>query len=148
MGFALEIEILTTYTCKLLLQVITVPVLISTIQKSPQHPWSLFPACCIVTSCSLAAASNSGDLSTSRTQVLSSQPPVQNWITAKEVTPVVFKVTPRHRPHRKCSSSVVVKMCLPHFCVAMIMARTLFLTVSLLLGVDLLLWECACRAVA
>jgi hypothetical protein len=38
-----------------------------------------FPACCVFTSCSLVKASNSGDSSASRAQVLSSQPPVQNF---------------------------------------------------------------------
>jgi hypothetical protein len=37
-----------------------------------------FPACCIFTSRSLTTASNSGDSSASRSQVLSSQAPVQN----------------------------------------------------------------------
>jgi hypothetical protein len=36
-----------------------------------------FPACCVFTSRFLATDSNSGDSSTSRSQVLSSQPPVQ-----------------------------------------------------------------------
>jgi hypothetical protein len=51
---------------------------VSTIYKSPQHPPSLFPACCVFTSRSLATASNSGDSSASHAQVLSSQPPMQN----------------------------------------------------------------------
>jgi hypothetical protein len=38
----------------------------------------LFPTCCIFTSCSLAAASNSGDSSVSRAQVPSSETSVQN----------------------------------------------------------------------
>jgi hypothetical protein len=37
-----------------------------------------FPACCIFTGCSLAAASNSGDSLASRAQVLSSRPPDHN----------------------------------------------------------------------
>jgi hypothetical protein len=37
-----------------------------------------FPACCGITNCSLATASNSGDSSASHAQVLSSQPPSQN----------------------------------------------------------------------
>jgi hypothetical protein len=37
-----------------------------------------FPACCVLTSLSLATASNSGDSSSCCAQVLSSQPPVQN----------------------------------------------------------------------
>jgi hypothetical protein len=53
------------------LQAITAPPLISTIRRSPQHPLSLFPACCVFTSRSLATASNSGDPSASHAQVLS-----------------------------------------------------------------------------
>jgi hypothetical protein len=65
-------NLLTTYTHDSELQTITAPPLISTIHKSPQHPLSLFqPA--VFTSRSLATASNSGDLSGSRAQVLFSQ---------------------------------------------------------------------------
>jgi hypothetical protein len=39
-----------------------------------------FPACCVFTSRSLATASNSKDSSASRTQVFSSQTPVQYWL--------------------------------------------------------------------
>jgi hypothetical protein len=69
---------LTTYTHGSELQAITAPPLILTIHKSPKHPLSLFPACCVFTSRSLATASNSGDSSAPRAQVLSSQPPLQN----------------------------------------------------------------------
>jgi hypothetical protein len=41
-------------------------------------PAKLFPACCVFTSRSLATASNSEDSSAIRSQVLSSQTPVQN----------------------------------------------------------------------
>jgi hypothetical protein len=46
------------------------------LEKSPQHPLSHLPACCVI-SRSLATASNSGNLA-SRAQVLSLQPPVLN----------------------------------------------------------------------
>jgi hypothetical protein len=42
-------------------------------------PAKLFPACLVLTSFSLATASNSGDSSAPCAQVLSSQAPVQNW---------------------------------------------------------------------
>jgi hypothetical protein len=42
---------------------ITASPLISTLYKSPQHPPSLFPACCVFITRSLAMASNSGDSS-------------------------------------------------------------------------------------
>jgi hypothetical protein len=47
------------------LQVIAVLSLISTLHKSPQHPLSLFSACRVFISHSLATASNSGDSSAS-----------------------------------------------------------------------------------
>jgi hypothetical protein len=43
---------------------------ISTLYTSLQHSLSLFPACCVLTSRSMATASNSGDYSASRAQVL------------------------------------------------------------------------------
>jgi hypothetical protein len=62
------------------LQIITALSLISTLYKSPQHLISLFPGCCVSKSRSLAMASNSRDASASCAQVLSSQPPMHNWI--------------------------------------------------------------------
>jgi hypothetical protein len=70
--------LLTTYTRHSELQVITALSLISTLYKSPQLPLSLFPACSVFNSRSLATANNSGDSSASRAQVLLSQPPVQS----------------------------------------------------------------------
>jgi hypothetical protein len=69
-------DLLTTYKHNSELQVITVPTLISTLYRSLHGKPSL--ACCVFTSRSLATASNSDDSSASRTQVLSSQPPMQN----------------------------------------------------------------------
>jgi hypothetical protein len=63
-------DLLTTYTHNLELQVITALSLISTVYKSPQHPLSPFPGCCVFNSCSLATAYNSGDSSASRTHVV------------------------------------------------------------------------------
>jgi hypothetical protein len=40
------------------------PLLISTFHWSPQHPLSLFPACCVFNSRSLVTDSNSGNFST------------------------------------------------------------------------------------
>jgi hypothetical protein len=60
------------------LQVITAPPLISSLYSLLQHPLSLFPACYVLTSRSLSTASSSGDCSASRSQVLLSQPPLQN----------------------------------------------------------------------
>jgi hypothetical protein len=95
-------NLLTTYTHNSEPQAIT-------IHKSPQLPLSLFPTCCVFTSRSLAMAPNSGDSSVSRTQVLSSQPPVQNQNELEYArNPLV--ITSRHGPHRKHSSSTVVCM--------------------------------------
>jgi hypothetical protein len=62
-------DLLTTYTHKPELQVITALSLISTIYKLPQHPLSLFPACYVFTSRSLSTAFNGKDSSASRSQV-------------------------------------------------------------------------------
>jgi hypothetical protein len=67
-------DLLTTYTHHSELQVITELLQISTLYKSSQHSLSLFPACCVFISRSLATASNSGDFSASRAHVLYSQP--------------------------------------------------------------------------
>jgi hypothetical protein len=74
------------------IQAITAPPLISTIDKSPEHPLNLFPAYCVISS-SLATVSNSGDSSASRAEVLSSQPSVKNSLTTQ--VKVKVKVTLR-----------------------------------------------------
>lgn len=113
---------MTTYMHDSELQAVTLPPLVSTIHKSQQHPLSCFPACCIFTSPSLATASDSGDSSASRTQVLSSQPPVQNS--------TVLVITSQHGPHIKHCSSVVVLVCIATWmcilscCIEMCMAWT------------------------
>jgi hypothetical protein len=72
------LDLLTTCTHHSEFQIITASSRIATLYKSLQHPLS-FPACCVLTSRSLAKVStNSGDSSTSRAQVVLSQPPVQN----------------------------------------------------------------------
>jgi hypothetical protein len=78
-------DLLTTYTHHSELQAITALSLISTIHKSPQHPLS-FPPCCAFTRRSLVTASNIGDSSASRVQVLSSQPPAQDWTLDWQLT--------------------------------------------------------------
>jgi hypothetical protein len=75
------LDLLTTYKHDTLSTSNYSATAISTIQKSPQQTLSLFPAWCAFTSRSLAMASNSGDSSASRAQVLSSQPPLQNSTT-------------------------------------------------------------------
>jgi hypothetical protein len=80
-GLGWWMNLLNTYTHDTELHAITGPPLIFIIHKSTQHPLSPFPACCVFTSRSLATASNSGDCSASRAQVLSSQPPNQNSLS-------------------------------------------------------------------
>jgi hypothetical protein len=53
--------------------------IISTSHKSPQHPLSLFPACCVFNSCSLAKASNNEDSSASRDHVVTVRRISRNW---------------------------------------------------------------------
>jgi hypothetical protein len=68
-------NLLITYTHDSEIQVITAPLLICIVHKSPQHPVSFFQ---VFTSRTLAAASNGGDSSALHAQVFSSQPLVQN----------------------------------------------------------------------
>jgi hypothetical protein len=70
------LDLLTTYTHHSELQVVTVPLLNSTIHRSPQHPLCVFPACCVFNSFSIVTAYNSGDSSASRTHVVTVQ-----WIS-------------------------------------------------------------------
>jgi hypothetical protein len=81
-------DLLTTYTHDSELQVITALSLISTLYKSPQHPLSLFAACCVFISCYVAATSNSGDFSAPCPQVDST-------------APTIFLTTTLHGPSRK-----------------------------------------------
>jgi hypothetical protein len=80
------LDLLTTCTQNSELRVITAQALISTHYKSPQHPLRQFPACCVFNSCSLTTASNSGDSSASRAQVLLSHPPVQKSCQMPQLT--------------------------------------------------------------
>jgi hypothetical protein len=56
-----------------------------------------FLARCVFTSRSLVKASNSGDSSASRTQILSSQ----TLYTTDLVDPIIFLIIPRHGPRRQ-----------------------------------------------
>jgi hypothetical protein len=62
--------------------------LISTIYKLPQHPLSLFPACCVLNSLSLVTASNGGDSSASRPRIVTVRQISRNW------TPVNSTIAP------------------------------------------------------
>jgi hypothetical protein len=94
-----RIGLLTTCTHHSGLRVITAPLLISKIDRWPQHPLSLFPACCVFNSCSLATASNSEDSSAStRSRRYCPQNIPQLYIL---VILIVFKITFWRGPYRK-----------------------------------------------
>jgi hypothetical protein len=67
------LDSLTTLAHNSRLHLITALLIISTLYKSPQHPLSLFPACFVFNSHSLAVASNSGNSSASHTHVITVQ---------------------------------------------------------------------------
>jgi hypothetical protein len=148
-GMGWRINLLTTYIHHSEPQVITALLLFSTIHRSPQHLLSVFPACCVFNSRSLAVASNIGDSSGSRPEVLSPRPPVQNstlnWQLTTKWVPgwrpfhtnlhrltfnfqlttnnvIVFKITSRRGPHRKHRSSIVVRCSFPRECVYLAVA--------------------------
>jgi hypothetical protein len=81
-GLEWWMDLLTTCTHHSELQVITAPLLISTIHKSPLHPLNLFPACS-VNSRSLATSSNSGDSSASLAHVVTLRRISRNWTLVK-----------------------------------------------------------------
>jgi hypothetical protein len=56
-------------------------------------PAKLYPACSVFISRSLETASNNGDSSASRAQVLSLQRPVQNWLTSQVKVKVMLRPT-------------------------------------------------------
>jgi hypothetical protein len=88
-------DLLTAYTHDSELQAITTPLLISTIQKSPQHPLSLFQSA-VFTSRSLATVLTVEILQLDALKASVHRLP---YIT-HTVAPAVFKITPRHGPRR------------------------------------------------
>jgi hypothetical protein len=98
------LDLLIIYTHDSELQAITAPPLISTIHKSPQQPLNLFRPARVFTSRFLATASNGGDFSPSRPQVLSeggSLPTTSFPYTTDLVAPFVILITPLHGSSRK-----------------------------------------------
>jgi hypothetical protein len=71
-------DLLTTYIHHSELQVITAPLVI-TIHRTPQHLLSLFPACCVFNSRSLATDSNIGDSATSSAHIVTLRRISRNW---------------------------------------------------------------------
>jgi hypothetical protein len=99
-------DLLTTYTHNLEVQVITVPLLISTIHKSPQHPLSLFQP---------ALSSPAGPWQwflTVESLQLHMLPllPAGHHLTTELMLQTVLVITSRHRPHRKHPVSIVVQL--------------------------------------
>jgi hypothetical protein len=141
-------HLLITYTHHSELQVITALSLIFTIHKLQQHPLSLSSAWCIFISRSLATASNSGDFSVLRAHRLPCRTQFTTdsffhsipyrthsqltlcQLTTNWVVPIVFKVTPRHGPHRKHPFPLLQSNCCT--CLAMGCTKS-FPTVALLL---------------
>jgi hypothetical protein len=72
-------DLLITYIHHSELLVITAPLLFSTILRSPQHPLSLFPVCCVFNRPFLATASHSGDSAASRSHVDTDRRISHNW---------------------------------------------------------------------
>jgi hypothetical protein len=100
--------LLTTYTHHSELHALNNSVACLHTLQSITAPTKFFPTCCVFTSPSLSTVSNNGDSSASPAQFLFSQPPVQistiTWqLTTNWVARIVFKITPRHGPHRKHS---------------------------------------------
>jgi hypothetical protein len=89
-----------------------------------QNPLRPFPASCVFNSHSLASTPNSGDYSVSCTHVITVRRISRNW----NVPPIVFKIIYRHVPRRKHSPFIVIEVCLPLHCLAMVAARTTYKT--------------------
>jgi hypothetical protein len=112
------LNLLTTYTHESELQGISAPPLISIHKptehnKSPQHPLSLFPACSVFISRSLATPSNSGyfQLNALKSSLNGGSLPIASFphslpYRTDLVVPVVFFITPRHGPRRQHHSSL------------------------------------------
>jgi hypothetical protein len=79
-GMNCVLDLLNTCIHHSELQLITAPLLISTIHRSPQHLLSLFAARCVFKSHSIATASNSEDFSASRSHVTTVRRISRNWI--------------------------------------------------------------------
>jgi hypothetical protein len=82
-----RLDLLTTYTHNSGLQAITAP--------PPQHPLTLFPACYIFISRSLATAPNNADSSASQVHILASQTPVQNLLNWLNSRPPSYNISAR-----------------------------------------------------
>jgi hypothetical protein len=101
------LDVLTTCTHHSELQVITALSLIFTLYKSPQHPLSPFPTCCVFNSRSLATASNSGDSSAFRAHVVARRLTLDIWNplncqpSTSRIALIVFLNTTLRRPNRK-----------------------------------------------
>jgi uncharacterized membrane protein YozB (DUF420 family) len=76
-GMDRRMDLLTIFIHHSELQVITAPLPVSTIHRSPQHPLSSFPACCVFNS--LAMASNNGDYPPSSAHVITVRRISRNW---------------------------------------------------------------------
>jgi hypothetical protein len=96
-------DLLIIYTHNSELQAVTAPSLIYTLYKSPQHMLSLFSACCVFTIRSLATALTVEilQLHALRSSLHRLAYRILYQLRTNLVGPFVFKITPRHGPHRK-----------------------------------------------
>jgi hypothetical protein len=109
------LDSLTPCTYHSELQLITALSTIFTLYKSPQHPLNLFPACCVFTSSSLTTASNSGDSSASRAQVLPSPTLVRNNLPDIPSTELERHLSSSSLPERNCTRHSLAKPQLSSF---------------------------------
>jgi hypothetical protein len=94
-------DLLTTYTHHSEIQAITALSLISTLYKSPQHPLSHFPACCIFVSRSLSTALKVEILQLHTVRFYHHSIPCRSLFSP--FAPIVFRISARHGPGRKHS---------------------------------------------
>jgi hypothetical protein len=106
------IDLLTTCTHHSELQIITALLIISTLYKSRQL--SLFPACCVSNSCSLATASNSGDSSASLAHIVAVQQISRNWTHSASLGSSLYSLgaEPTENTSTNSFSVVVMGSCL------------------------------------
>jgi hypothetical protein len=134
-------DLLTTYTHDSELQVITAPPLISTLHKSPQHRLSIFQPTVSSSTVPWQRLITVEILQLHALRFYLHSLLCRTQLLTKWVAPIVFKVIPRHGPHRKhvrfhClvqllqlpsnalhntisnSNFIVLEACLPRRCLA------------------------------
>jgi hypothetical protein len=103
---------------------------ISQITTAPAKP---FPICCVFISGSQVTASNNGDSSASRSQVLSSQTPVENWTWCPSCLGCNISARTNRNPRFQQYLDGCMRICLPNRCLETAVKRTSENTTLLLL---------------